>query len=109
MVCLSPLEKLKNRKGLARRPQWNQHECHSLGTKRASLEGLGIRGLMIFCARATRKLRRCSFDARTMGPIQAASKDYSWLVMILFRALLSASSNNSAFRVTTLTESDQGK
>ena len=34
-------------------------------------------GLVGPCARGTRTLERCSFDARTMGPIQATLKPIS--------------------------------
>src|SRR6188768_1390279 len=42
MVCLPPLERIKNQKGLVRRPQWDQHGCHFMRAKRASLEGASI-------------------------------------------------------------------
>ena len=37
----------------------------------------GEGGLVGPCARGTRTLERCSFDARTMGPIQATLKPIS--------------------------------
>jgi hypothetical protein len=52
---------------LARRPQWDQHGCHSKREKRASLEGRERSRQTILLARRTRTMRQCSSDARSEG------------------------------------------
>jgi len=52
---------------LARRPQWDQHGCHSKREKLASLEGRERSRQTILLARRTRTMRQCSSDARSEG------------------------------------------
>jgi hypothetical protein len=59
---------------LARRPQWDQHGCHSTNEKQASLEGRdGYPGRPP--ARGTRTIRMCSFDARNRGSTKLPCKE----------------------------------